>query len=102
MGTQRQGPEAVHSDKACTGYSIQAHSKTWATSDKLHKSVTPCRQSVDRLTEAAEVLLDHGHTDIYSWNRSQMQKHLARLDATAQQPPPKRSKTEVGLQLLSQ
>ena len=54
-----------------------------------------CSAEFEQLTEAAEVLLDHGHTDIYSWTREQVQQHLSQLDQQAQQPSSKRPKTQV-------
>ena len=56
-----------------------------------------CSVEFERLTEAAEVLLDHGHTDIYSWTREQVQQQLGQLDQPAQQPSPKRPTTQVDL-----
>jgi len=39
------------------------------------------------LTEAAEVLLDHGQTNVYSWTKEQAQQQLHHLDKQQQQQP---------------
>jgi len=40
------------------------------------------------LTEAAEVLLDHGQTNVYSWTKEQAQQQLHHLDKQQHQQQP--------------
>lgn len=52
----------------------------------------------ERLTEAAEVLLDHGQTNVYSWTREQAQRQFRHLDNQQQQQPASQSsKSEAAL-----
>ncbi|KAL0041833.1 hypothetical protein WJX79_005958 [Trebouxia sp. C0005] len=52
----------------------------------------------ERLTEAAEVLLDHGQNDVYSWTREQAQQQFRRVDnQQEQQPASQGSKSEAAL-----
>lgn len=46
--------------------------------------VLMCRAAFEQLTEAAEVLLDHGATDVYSWTKKQAEQHAQQ----GPQPPP--------------
>ena len=49
----------------------------------------------DQLTEAAEVLLDHGETNVYSWTRQQAQQQAQHAKHQLTPPVAKRAKHEV-------
>lgn len=61
----------------------------------MTKWLLTCRALFDQLTEAAEVLLDHGETNVYSWTRQQAQQQAQQAKHQLKPPVAKRAKHEV-------